>query len=415
MKKFISLFLIVTLILSVFAGCKSNRGDGSDTVKQDGGDSSGDTLDSLDALPDETDRESDDSEPDSDETTDGKIEQGSESGGESHAESQEPSVAPGKDTDAPGGTTEPGESAETVESAEPAESDEPATDSVQESEIPVTAYVKDYINTEDDASGHFMDGEKWYLQYTLRLPDIAVSDKIDSTVNSEILTKFYHPAEELIMLRRPAFDVNYSAYMNGDVLSVVIIKHDPDGYTAYTVNIDTSSETVLTLRELVERKGFDYSAVLAEHSNADENLFYLNGDGELVLFELRHDTTVSSGEQYYLCSVDGGTEVSVSDEMAGMVSRDEEDTLYIDITPEISALVKEAYTLGMTTGYSIARGSERVIQFDGDDPNFIQIVFETGDEKISVAVNYRRQSEDGEWKLVSGFPITVYDRSRWDD
>ncbi len=406
MKKLISLFLILVLLVTMLAGCKSNRGNDSDNVKSDGGDNGGGTLDSLDTLPDEADRESDIYE-----TTDGETEHRSDnpSATESRAESQEPSVEPEEDT------VVPSESTESVESVEPTESDEPDTESTQEGEIPVTAYVKDYINTEDNASGYFMDGEKWYLQYTLRLPDINVSDKIDSTVNDEILAKFYYPADELIMLRRAAFDVNYSAYLSGDVLSVLIIKHDPDGYIAYTVNIDISSETVLTLRELAERMNYDYSAVLAEHSNADEDLFYLNGDGELVLFELRSDTTEDSGEQYYLCSVDGSTEVSVSDEMSDMVLRDEEDTVYIDITPEISALVNEAYTLGMTTGYSLARGSEKIIQVDGDDPNYIQIVFETDNENISVAVNYSRRSESSEWKLVSGIPVTVIDRSRWDN
>lgn len=72
-----------------------------------------------------------------------------------------------------------------------------------------------------------------------------------------------------------------------------------------------------------------------------------------------------------------------------------------------SKMISEAYSLGLTTGYSVAKGSATIIQPDKDNPNIIQVVFETDDKDVRIAVNYHRKSESSSWKLVPGLPISV--------
>lgn len=75
--------------------------------------------------------------------------------------------------------------------------------------------------------------------------------------------------------------------------------------------------------------------------------------------------------------------------------------------PDSSKMISEAYSLGLTTGYSVAKGSATIIQPDKDNPNIIQVVFETDDKDVRIAVNYHRKSESSSWKLVPGLPISV--------
>ena len=75
--------------------------------------------------------------------------------------------------------------------------------------------------------------------------------------------------------------------------------------------------------------------------------------------------------------------------------------------PDSSKMISEAYSLGLTTGYSVAKGSATIIQPDKDNPNIIRVVFETDDKDVRIAVNYHRKSESSSWKLVPGLPISV--------
>ncbi len=73
-------------------------------------------------------------------------------------------------------------------------------------------------------------------------------------------------------------------------------------------------------------------------------------------------------------------------------------------------IINEAYNAGIiASGYSVAKGSGRIIQVDKDNPNIIQVVFETDDPNILVAINYHRVNENSDWKLINGLPISIID------
>ena len=73
-------------------------------------------------------------------------------------------------------------------------------------------------------------------------------------------------------------------------------------------------------------------------------------------------------------------------------------------------IINEAYNAGIiASGYSVAKGSGRIIQVYKDNPNLIQVVFETDDPNILVAINYHRVNANSDWKLVNGLPISIID------
>ena len=77
------------------------------------------------------------------------------------------------------------------------------------------------------------------------------------------------------------------------------------------------------------------------------------------------------------------------------------------VVSEAQKLISEAKMVGITYGYSVAAGSARIIQPKKDNPNIIQVVFETDNPDIRIAINYHRKSEGAQWKLINGVPVSV--------
>lgn len=127
------------------------------------------------------------------------------------------------------------------------------------------------------------------------------------------------------------------------------------------------------------------------------------------------ETQAPSESETNAVKVEESTEYSESpaESTSDSATIEPEEELYdgMELTlPESKELINEAYTAGMMlSGYPVAKGSGRIILVDKDNPNLIQIVFETYDENILIGVNYYRTNENSKWKLINGASISIID------
>jgi len=77
------------------------------------------------------------------------------------------------------------------------------------------------------------------------------------------------------------------------------------------------------------------------------------------------------------------------------------------IISDSSKLIKEAYNAVRFSGYSVAWDSARIIQIKKDNPNLIQVVFETDNVNIQIAVNYYRKNQNADWNLITGASFSI--------
>lgn len=184
------------------------------------------------------------------------------------------------------------------------EADVPAT-AAPETEAPATeapvGTLSDYVRTANEITKDFGDGST----NTLRLPEILLDNADAKAANSEISEKFGDTDNS------GAYELDYEAYLNGKVLSVVITSKNQGGNSyALTYNFDVTSGSAMDNQSICDVAGESYSDVLADlrdeltdyydekwgalsgndterdKTYSDENLreakLYLDGEGDIM-------------------------------------------------------------------------------------------------------------------------------------
>ncbi|MBE6616980.1 MAG: hypothetical protein E7627_03405 [Ruminococcaceae bacterium] len=175
---------------------------------------------------------------------------------------------------------------------------------------PASEYVTEALYQSEKNYGYTPSGTMWNLDYSLRLPRVEISPEIDEIVNGEINELFYDPAIVKIANKNASFDIDYSAYKNGDIVSLIISKHegyDISGFTYYCVNVSVSENRKLTLADIVQTLDLNYDSVISNLENPREDLFYLNTDGELIVLDYRLEAPELDRYMYYAYNVSNNT------------------------------------------------------------------------------------------------------------
>lgn len=147
-------------------------------------------------------------------------------------------------------------------------------------------YISDLINESESSESYNDDGSLRYLWYTLRLPKVNISPKIDSIIEDKINELFYLPSKKEIEEGRASFDANYKVVENDGLLSLLVVRHtgfDVTGYTYYTAVIDVNEKKILTFDETAKMLGYNGDFLLDGMESYDKEYFYVNEKGELII------------------------------------------------------------------------------------------------------------------------------------
>lgn len=210
-----------------------------------------------------------------------------------------------------------------AETAAPAPTEAPATKAPVPTDPPVGT-LGDYVKTAQEKTVSFGDGNA----NTLRIPEITLDSAPAKAANTEITERFGSAfgSENTT----GAYAIDYEAYLNGTILSVVVTA-SYDGGNSYGLcyNFDVTTGDALDSAALCKAIGEDYDAVLTDlydelkdsyeekwsalpgndtekaKTFADDNLkaakLYLDGDGDLMAMA---DTYAAVGGGHWIVRLD---------------------------------------------------------------------------------------------------------------
>ena len=175
-------------------------------------------------------------------------------------------------------------------------------------------YVSDLVNKSENLWGNNEDGSAWFLQYSMRLPELNFSEDIDEIINTKVYEIFYSPIMKDIENKVATFEVNYEVFEDEQYLSLLTVMHQgfsTNGYTVFTAIIDKNSKRILSFDDVIKQLEIDNKGL----DNLEEfydDCFYLNQNGELCIFY--NSTTLACVESlniYNLSTNEGGNSAYV--------------------------------------------------------------------------------------------------------
>lgn len=150
--------------------------------------------------------------------------------------------------------------------------------------------------------------------YTYRIPQIDIESEDAEKMNEEIKEKYGEYYNEAIKHIEEGFsitgEVDYKAYVNGDILSVVAYRtvHDDVFYSTYNININTGKK--VENKELLEMKGLNEEMVEKEIIAYMEEIVKSAKYEEMTESEIKeiqeyllkevYETKIDENSQFYL-------------------------------------------------------------------------------------------------------------------
>ena len=134
---------------------------------------------------------------------------------------------------------------------------------------PQIGELEDYVGVYKQKEVSFSDGNT----NTLRLPEILIDSADAKDVNAEIVDKFGDIVNGDAK-STGAYALDYEAYLNDEVLSVIIIAGFDGGNTyGLAYNFDVLTGESLSNRDLCDAVGKDYSSVKADLKDGIEDVY----------------------------------------------------------------------------------------------------------------------------------------------
>jgi len=162
----------------------------------------------------------------------------------------------------------------------------------EEINVKINDYVTEYLNISKLEEGAPIDPlffSFFDYEYAVALPRIEGDSTAAAEINSKITELFY---EDVIDVFNADFHsrprIGYETSIHGDILSVAVIRFKGfyvTNYSAYTACMSISEGRLLTLKEVCDKLGYDYDAIIASLDDPQEDLFFINQDGKLAVFD----------------------------------------------------------------------------------------------------------------------------------
>lgn len=120
---------------------------------------------------------------------------------------------------------------------------------------------QDYQNPIVYTAYNFVNTDETYYDVNAQIPLLNINSETAKIINSEIKSEFYDKVNSVMRQTQgnTIYNVAYAAYLNSDVVSIVIkssLKEEgkPEKVSVKTYNYSITAEELLTLDELIELK-----------------------------------------------------------------------------------------------------------------------------------------------------------------
>lgn len=120
---------------------------------------------------------------------------------------------------------------------------------------------QDYQNSIVYTAYNFVNTDETYYDVNAQIPLLNINSETAKIINSEIKSEFYDKVNSVMRQTQgnTIYNVAYAAYLNSDVVSIVIkssLKEEgkPEKVSVKTYNYSITAEELLTLDELIELK-----------------------------------------------------------------------------------------------------------------------------------------------------------------
>ena len=205
--------------------------------------------------------------------------------------------------------------------AESTDTDESSQMNTEPESIEPLPYVTTLVHKSDEYERYNENGVREALvKYSLRLPELHISEELDAEFQKEIERRFLNNAEWRINNETAVFDIEYYVHYYKDILSVTIYRCEgfsADNETYYSVTYDVAKKTKLTLADALEIAGYKDDPLLDVLANLNLQ-FYFTDEGELIIREHRIEDDFAYYRYYNL------TKRSMSDRFIGEVYQQNE-------------------------------------------------------------------------------------------